>query len=54
MRDCVVSVLMSPDFLYRIDLVDATAAEARPSPAASKAVAGASRRPLSTTRWRAG
>ncbi|MCP5411974.1 MAG: DUF1592 domain-containing protein [Alphaproteobacteria bacterium] len=32
MRDCVVSVLMSPDFLYRFDLQSVADAKAKPKP----------------------
>jgi hypothetical protein len=52
-RDSIASVLMSPDFLYRIDLLDATLASAGPgagglvTKAASKTSAGAPIRPLS-------
>ena len=37
MRDSIVSVLMSPDFLYRIDLVDGFVSQAGASRAASQA-----------------
>jgi hypothetical protein len=52
-RDSIASVLMSPDFLYRIDLLDSTLASSGSgagsviSKAASKTYAGAAIRPLS-------
>ena len=45
-RDSIVSILMSPDFLYRVDLGDATKSAIRP--AAWKSSEGAARRPLSS------
>ena len=47
-RDCIVSVLMSPDFLYRIDLLNASTAAPRSAvrPVALKGVPAGSR-PLS-------
>ena len=38
MRDSIVSVLMSPDFCYRIDLVEAAAARGVARSAAQRAV----------------
>jgi len=45
LRDCVVSVLMSPDFLYRFDLQSATDSKAKP--AAGKAYAAVPLSPYS-------
>jgi hypothetical protein len=49
-RNCIVSVLMSPDFLYRIDLLDARMASSGPAvrTVALKTSGGAPGRPLSS------
>ena len=52
MRDCIASVLMSPNFCYRLDLLDAGSAAARrpvvaPAPGAAAPVAVAATYPLS-------
>ena len=55
-RECVVSVLMSPDFLYRIDLLDSRSAAAGSTlrNVDYKPAAGVTGRPLSAYAWRAG
>ena len=45
MRDCIISVLMSPDFLYRIDLLDPAKSDIHP--VALKTFSGSVVRPLS-------
>jgi hypothetical protein len=47
MRDCIVSVLMSPHFCYRVDLVDDARSRPREEPYAALQNATAKTRPLS-------
>ena len=47
-RESVVSVLMTPDFLYRLDLQDSGLTSSRPAKAPSMATSAIASRPLST------
>ena len=46
-RDSIVSILMSPDFCYRLDLVDGFGEEVSAAPPVVTPVSGVARRPLS-------